>query len=350
MNTPILEEISSFHQPDYDHYLTIRQDTTFVDSRAWYNVIDTNYKLPQFWTMAKENGKITGFLNLTLSTHPIFGRYLTTAPFASQGGFYFDTEQTRNALLDKASQLQTQCGAKYTVVRHLQGTYLPPEGWIQDPSYATYHIPLNVEPDNFWREHLRKKFRNQISKAKKQGFAVKFGHLELLEDFWAIISQSMKELGSPYHAKSYLETLLRELGCKATLVVVYTKAQSPAAVSLLLDHNDTVVQLHGNALRAYGDLNIGCFLDWSIVQRSCQANKQWLDMGRSLIDSNVELYKMKWRPLRKPLAYWYKLSPNTLLPNLNPANARYRLAIKLWQQMPLSLLRCVGPRLISGIL
>ncbi len=345
-----IEEVNRNNRKGYEQYILSREDTTFVDCWEWREVVEKVYRLPHFWYIAKENGKVTGTLSLTLSKHPIFGRYLVTAPFANQGGFYADSESAFQSLLNKTTELQYQLRARYTLIRHLNGNLNPPDSWQQDPSYATYHLPLNTDPEVFLRKHLRSKERNQISKSMTHGLKVKFGRMELLDDFWYVISHSMKELGSPYHPKCYLETLMDILKLKTEIAILYTKDYKPVGGSLLIYHNKTVVQLFATFLKRFRYLTAGDYLYWSVIDECSRRGIKWLDMGRSLVGSGNEHFKMKWRPIRHELAYWYKLSPGSRLPNLNQDNPKFRLIIKTWQRMPLSLIRLVGPKLISGIL
>ena len=78
-----IEEIDVDNRRKYEEYIYSRDDTTFVDCWEWREVVEENYKLSHFWYIAKDNGKILGFLALTLAKHPIFGKYLVTAPFAN---------------------------------------------------------------------------------------------------------------------------------------------------------------------------------------------------------------------------------------------------------------------------
>jgi len=225
-----------------------------------------------------------------------------------------------------------------------------PDAWHQDNSYATYHLPLNSDPDFFLKNHLRAKGREKLYKSMKYGFKVKFAHLELLEDFWYVISHSMKELGSPYHSRWYLKTLLEIFGPSLGLSVLYSNHNEPACCRMFAHHRNKIFSIHGNILKAYRSMAAGDFFFWSFIKECYKREIEFIDMGRSLVGSGNEAWKMKWRPIRYPLSYYYALSPGIQLPDISPNNPRFQLAIKLWQRMPFWLVKLVGPRLISGIL
>ena len=345
-----IEKASLDNKEEWLEYINSKDETTFVDLWQWRELLEKVYNLSHFWYIARNGNKIEGILALSMTIHPIFGKYLVTAPFANQGGFYADSERAFKGLLNKAIELRNGLKVRYINIRHLNGENDAPDGWRQGPLYATYHLPLNQDPDVFFHKHLRAKTRNKISKSIKNNFIVEFGHLELLDDFWYVISHSMKELGSPYHSKFYLETLLKTLGSKAEFVILYGKDKQPVGASLLIHHHQKVVLLHANFLRKYRPLRAGEFLYWSIISECCRRGKKLLDLGRSLKGSGNEHFKMKLRPIRHTLAYWFYLPANKNTPELNQSNPRFQLAMKTWQRMPLWFVRLIGPRLISGIL
>ena len=346
-----IDEASSADETAWEAYITQRTDSTFVDSWRWREVLERSYGLPCFWFIAKRGDEICGVLALTLTRHPLLGDYLATAPFANFGGFYFESEDVAAALLDTAEALRQRLRARYVNIRHLQSGMSPPAGWLQHPAYATYWLELPTDADTFLSEHLRTKTRAKVKQALNSGFSIQFGGLPLLEPFWHVMSHAMKELGSPYHSKAYLENIIHAFGARALLAVIYSKDGEPAGASLLLLHNDFAVQLHANVLEKFYPLRPAEFLYFSVIAECCSRRVKTLDMGRSLVESGNEEFKMKWRPTRHELAYWYRMKDETTpLPVLNQANPKFRLAIRTWQQLPLWVSRLAGPRLITGIL
>jgi hypothetical protein len=73
------------------------------------------------------------------------------------------------------------------------------------------------------------------------------------------------------------------------------------------------------------------------------------DMGRSLIGSGNEIFKMKWKPRNNVLAYWYATRNGDDLPDLNQKNPKFRLAIWTWKRLPAFVVRFLGPGLIRGL-
>ncbi len=343
-------EVTPENWPECETYLCSRTDSTFVDMWSWHQVIQKAYGLSQYWYMARDGERVRGFLALALSTNSLFGRYLATAPFGNQGGFYADDDATVRTLLDKAIEVHDGTGAAYTLIRLLDGQSAAPRGWERDPSYATYHLPLDPDPDSLYEHHLRSIVRNRIRKARTHDLVVRFGHVELLDDFWRVINRAARDLGSPYHSRTYLKILMTEHREKAELALVYTSDGRAIGGSLLMHHENAISQLHVVCLRRYWSLCANEYLYWSVIEECCRRGLSRLDLGRSLVGTGNERFKMKWRPERRPIANWYHLSEGRELPHLNPSNPRFDRARALWRRMPLPLAKLVGPHIMSGIL
>jgi hypothetical protein len=289
-------------------------------------------------------------LALVLSTNPFFGKYLATAAFGNQGGFYADDEDTARVLLDKAADIQASAGASHTLVRLLAGGLTPPPGWEEDPSYATYYLTLDSDPAWLYKHRLRSIVRNRIKKARGHDMVVRFGHHELVDDFWRVINHAARDLGSPYHSRTYLETLMAEHGDKALLALLYTSDGRPIGGSLLMQHEDTVSQLHVVCLKEYWSLYANDYLYWSVIEECCRRGLKRLDLGRSLAASGDERFKMKWGPERRAIDNWYHLSEGKRLPHLNPGTPKYDLARAAWRRLPMPIAKLVGPYFMSGLL
>ena len=320
----------------------------FVGLDPWMAFVRKVYKFPVYRIISETRDQPNGWLALVHVQHSIFGNYLTTAPFGSYGGFAYTSTTVRDILLEKAQTLANDLGVEYVNVRFEAGVEIPPAGWVQHPIYSAYYVELASEP-----EQLLSKFgsdhRNHIRKSLKKSFSIRFGHLDLLEDVYEALAQSMHELGSPYHAKNYLRCMAESLGDKLEFAVVYGTRNELAGVGVFISQNKMVTNLHANILRRFRSDYAGEFLYWSVIERYSQKGFKIFDLGRSLNSSGNETFKMKWRPHKVPLAYWYYLPKGGPIPELNQKSPRFRFAIWTWKRLPGFVVRMLGPSLIRGI-
>lgn len=348
-NNLSIEEVNKYNKEEYVNYINSREDTSFVDCWEWREVVERTYNLPHYWYMARKGSQVLGVLCLTITDHPIFGKYLATAPFGTQGGFYADSEESFHALLGKAETLSQELKVKYTLVRHLLGEVPPPADWYQDSSYATYHLSIESDLETYFKNQLSSHRRSVVKRSFKKEHRAEFGHIKLLDDFWDIISRCMKEMGSPYHSKKYLENIMITFGSKSIILVLYNN-KSPIGCGLFIRQKNRLDLIHAIFLKEYRPAFAGEFLYWSIIEESYRQGIKVLDIGRSLVGSGNEDFKMHWHPKKILLGYWYKLPVGGGLPHLNQKNQKYQLAIKTWQRLPLPIIRKIGPSLIRGIL
>ncbi len=324
---------------------------TFTVLDSWSHIVQAVYRFPVYRFETEIEGLVTGILALTHVKHPIFGNYLTTAPFGSYGGFAFTAPEARDQLLAEARLLAAEVGVEYVNIRwaNPSGSDEPvPTGWLQQPIYATYRLELTSNPDElmatFSSDH-----RNHIRKSGKKGFIIKFGHLDLLEDAYEALARSMQELGSPYHAKAYLRALAESLGETFEFAVLYTPDGKLAGAGVFILQDKVATNLHANILREYRSDYAGEFLYWQVIEHYCQKGYQVFDLGRSLLGSGNETFKMKWRPRKEMLSYWYALKPGAEPPALNQKNPKFALVIAIWKRLPAFIVRPLGPFLIRGL-
>lgn len=320
----------------------------FPALEGWNRFLQQVYHFPVYRLAVGAGQEAKGLLSLTHVRHPVFGNYLTTAPFASWGGFAAADPRAAQGLLEEARRLAERLGVEYALVRHLNGAETPPPGWVQLAHYATYRMDLPADPQDLMRR-FSSDHRNHVRKSLRKGFTVRFGRLDLLEDCYAVLARSMHELGSPYHSKGYLRAMLEALGEQIECAVVYDECGALAGAGVFILQGDTLHNLHANILRRYRPQYAGEFLYWSAIQRAIEKGLRVFDLGRSLIGSGNETFKLKWQPRKQPLAYWHYLRPGAALPELNQKNPRFQLAIWLWKRLPFPLVRLFGPYLIRGI-
>jgi len=89
------------------------------------------------------------------------------------------------------------------------------------------------------------------------------------------------------------------------------------------------------------------FLYWNLICFAGTQGYKRFDFGRSSVDSGTHKFKMQWGTEEVPLYWNYWLpSGNHDLPDVNPQNPKYRLAIRVWQKLPVFLTRWMGPPIV----
>ena len=326
----------------------LASSATFTALDPWSNLVRQTYGYEIHRYEAIKDDLVVGLLALTHIRHPIFGSYLVTSPFGSYGGFAYSSVEARDALLQEARCLADELDVAYVVLRFVDHENNPPAPWIQDPTYSTYLIDLPDNAEDLWK-NFGSQHRKHTRQSLRKGFQIQFGHLELLDDTYEALARSMHELGSPYHSKKYLQRMATLLGDYLEFVVVRDEKGSLAGSAVLIRQGKTATNLHANILRDFRTEYAGEFLYWSMLEHYCQMGIKVCDMGRSLNDSGNETFKMKWRPNKVPLSYWYYLPKGGEIPGLHQKSPKFQLTIQIWKMLPAFVVRAMGPHLIRGI-
>jgi lipid II:glycine glycyltransferase (peptidoglycan interpeptide bridge formation enzyme) len=91
------------------------------------------------------------------------------------------------------------------------------------------------------------------------------------------------------------------------------------------------------------------WLYWSCMKYACQEGYRIFDFGRSTVDSSTYKFKQQWGTQPVPHYWHYALNHPQELPRLNPDNARFRLAISVWQRLPVAASRLIGPAIAKQL-
>ncbi len=330
------------------NFPSLEKKLSFAGLDSWLNLVHEMYGYKTYRYAVIENSHALAALALVEINHPIFGHYLATAPVGSYGGLAFETPEARDLLLDEARRLAEDVKAEYVSIRFDEGASSPPDNWQQSPNYFTYLIDLPATPDELLKT-FSSDHRNHVRKSLKKGFSIRFGHLDLLDDIYEALAKSMHELGSPYHAKNYLRKMAELLGDTLEFAVLYNAQGKISGGGVFIYQGGTIFNLHANILRHARSAYAGEFLYWSVIERAIQKGLKTFDLGRSLVGSGNEVFKVKWSPRKQLLAYWYWLAPGHELPSLNQKNPKFQLVIAIWKRLPAFIVRAIGPYLIRGL-
>jgi FemAB-related protein (PEP-CTERM system-associated) len=329
-------------------YPSLEPKLSYIGLDSWMNFINDVYGHPVHRFAVLEGDRPLGALSLLEVKHPVFGHYLATAPFGNYGGFTFENQAVRDLLLNEARRLAEEIKAEYVSLRFDDIASPLAEGWVEHPVYSTYLIDLAATPDDLLKR-FSSDHRNHVRKSMKKGFSIRFGHLDLLNDAYEALALSMHELGSPYHSKTYLRKMAEYLGNTLEFAVTYDAKGKITGGGVFIYQGKTIFNLHANVLRYARSAYAGEYLYWMVIERAMQKGCTTFDLGRSLIGSGNDVFKSKWAPEKKPLAYWFWLAPEQELPSLNQKNPKFQFAIAAWKLMPAFIIRPLGPYIIRGL-
>ena len=196
---------------------------------------------------------------------------------------------------------------------------------------------------------FKAKLRSQIRRPTKDEMTGKTGGLELLDDFYNVFALNMRDLGTPVLPKDFFANILKAFPEQAFIGVVHSKEGVACAASFLIKFRDVMEIPWASSLREYNRSSPNMLLYWESMKLSINLKCKVFDFGRCSRNVGTYKFKKQWGSREHDLHWYYVLPNGEELPDISPANAKYDLAIKMWQKMPLGLTKMIGPSIIKNI-
>lgn len=290
-----------------------------------------------------EQGECLGVLPATQLNSKLFGNYLVSVPFFNYGGAIAVNESIEQALQNALQEKAVQLEAEHVEYRDTK----PRAGMPQKTDKNALVLALPNSADTLW-EDIGTKVRAQIKKADEHNLSFHTGKHELLDDYYKVFAQNMRDLGTPVYSKSFFKEILDHEQIQSTLIVV-KKNQTPVSCAFLIHYKDTMEIPWASTIQAANQYNANMFMYWHILRYAINQKAAFFDFGRSSVDAGTFKFKLQWGAKPVPLIWNYWLKDREELPELNPNNPKYKLAISLWQKMPVWLTKLIGPHLVKNL-
>lgn len=328
----------------WDAYVAGHAGATGYHRMGWTRVAHRAFGHVAYSLAAYDGAGIAGVLPLVHIRSRLFGRFLVSLPFVNYGGVLADSTEASQALIEEAEDLLRRTGADSIELRHVGSPRL---GLSAKLHKVTMLLDLQNDPDALWRG-LRDKVRNQVRKARKFGLTVEQGGTELLRDFYDVFAVNMRDLGTPVYGRYFFETIMDEFP-EDTRIVAVRDGGTVVAAALCYAHDTTFEVPWASSLRTHRDRCPNNLMYWHCIESACREGFTVFDFGRSTRDSGPWRFKAQWGAREVPLSWEYLLADGAPLPDLTPSNARYGLAVRLWQHLPVALTRFIGPHIVRSI-
>jgi serine/alanine adding enzyme len=327
----------------WDQYVQGSSDASLYHLSGWKRVVEQTFRHHTYYLYAWQDNRIVGILPLIFLKSLIFGKFFVSLPYFNYGGIVADTDEICKRLLEQAVHLAQQVGAKHIELRHLVNYEL---NLLVKTSKVLMVLDLPATSEELW-DSFKSKLRSQIKRPEKEGFTVKFGHLEAVESFYEVFAHSQRDLGTPVYTKRLFANILCAFPEQAKIFTVYAQTK-PIASGFLLGFKQTLQIPWAGSLRSYNRFGVNMLLYWSILKFACEQGYTHFDFGRSTIDEGTYKFKEQWGAQPVP-CYWHYWLPtnNSELPELNPHNPKYQLAIRTWKRLPVPLTKWLGPHIVK---
>lgn len=311
----------------------------------WLRILNRGLGHKPFLLHAVRDKKLVGQLSLALVSGPIFGRFLVALSYLNTGGVISSDQTTTDALMECAVSLADKHNCRYLELRHeepIQHSALNAE--LTTKVHMRLPLPGDVET---LRSSLKASVRNQVKKGERPGFAIEWGGVELLDDFYSVFSRKMRDLGTPVFSRKLFEAILTELPEMAELCCV-RDGTKPIAVALLVHGSEVTEVPSASSLPEYNRTNANMLMYWNLLARSVERGQQVFDFGRSTMDGPTYKFKKQWGSKPHPATWQYYLRSGSV-DDMRPDSGKKQFLIRIWKWLPVWLANLIGPWIVKGI-
>jgi len=338
--------LDSNSQEKWDTYVDGHPDASVYHLSSWKSLIEKtfNHKCYYFYAV-NENNDICGVLPSVNLKSKLFGNYIVSMPFFNYGGVIADNSAIATQLNDR---LQMQAAEnKVSHVQYREKAARIDSELIAVTDKVNMVLELPESPDALGKL-IGSKRRSQIKRPIKEGVSHKIGNIELLDDFYRVFCENMRDLGTPVYSKSFFKNILNSFQGQCTLCIVYWQGK-PVSAGFLIRHKDRLEIPWASTLSYANRISVNMYLYWQILSNAIETGCKEFDFGRSTIDAGTYRFKKQWGA-EPQQCYWYHWVPEgEELPNLSPSNSKFDLAIKMWKKLPLSVANTLGPFLVKNL-
>lgn len=329
----------------WDAYVASSATACVYHQAGWKDVIEESFGHPTFYLLSEGADRhINGVLPLVQLKSSLFGNFLLSMPYFNYGGICADDETAHGELLAEAvaiAQRRAAAHIEFRDVRELE------DGLSAKTSKVSMVLDLPQDSDELWRS-FPSKLRSQIRRPTKAGMATRIGRAEELDSFYKVFSTNMRDLGTPVYSRTFFRNILRQFPDTTWIATAYSGEQAVAS-GFLVGGKDRFEIPWASSLREFNRESPNMLLYWTVLKFACEKRYTTFDFGRCTPNEGTYRFKKQWGAEPLQLYWYYWLRNGAGLPQLNPRNSRYALMVKLWQKLPVTLTRLIGPPIVKNL-
>lgn len=330
---------------EWDAFVSSQPEAACYHLYGWRDVVQKSFGHRTWYLACLMNGQMEGVLPLVQLKSRLFGNFMVSMPYFTYGGIAAKDAGATPALVEKAAEIARREGCGHIELRHQSAEC---SGLAAKASKVSMRLALPSGPDELWKS-FPSKLRSQIRRPEKEGMYAAIGGEEALDDFYSVFSVNMRDLGTPVYSRRFFRNILDAFPDKTRICTVYTKDKIPVSSGFLLGHNGMLEIPWASSLKSFNRFSPNTLMYCAVLKYACESGYRTFDFGRSTPGEGTYKFKEQWGAGPVQLYWHYWLRDSRELPELNPANPKYRLAIELWKRLPINLTRLIGPAIVKNL-
>jgi FemAB-related protein (PEP-CTERM system-associated) len=333
-----VSELQPEDKKAWDEFVLQTRSAVPFHVSGWQTVMQKSYGFPSWFLVARGAGQIEGVLSLFKVSSKLLGTSVTSLP----GGVCTENPAAATALLERAKEIAHAADA-CLIIRDSRRDWGDEVGWRDYCSYCVRELPTDSQ---VLRKQLKRQLRQNIRKAETLGVQTDSG-TDYADEFYSALCDLLHEKGVPVFSRAFLDAVINEL-CDQCVITTARVNDKVIGAIFHLTLRDKMFAIWGGSPSRYQEFRSSHALWWESMRYAADNGYRYLDMGRSLRGSGLEVFKQRWGSRLQPCYSLYV--PTGGLEVYDPVcdygnDTRYRLFTEVWRHLPGTVVRFVGPRL-----
>ena len=330
----------------WDEYVQASPMANCYHLSGWRRVIEESFNHKTFYLLSENrDGRITGIFPMVHLKSLLFGSFLVSLPYFNYGGICAEDEESYSSLLNEAIYIAGREGAQHIELRESRRI---DNGLSVKQAKVSMRRLLPESSGVLW-DNLGSKLRSQVKRPEREGMYARIGHEDMIDEFYEVFSENMRDLGTPVYSKTFFVNVLRRFPSASWICSVYTKEGKPVGSGFLVGFKETLEIPWASSLRAYNNCAPNMLMYWTCLKFACDSGYKVFDFGRSSPLEGTYRFKEQWGAMPHQLYWYYWMLFGKALPELSPRNPKYAMAINVWKRLPLSLTKLIGPMVVKNL-
>ena len=328
----------------WQEYVEARSDAHCTDLAEWRLLFRDLYGIEDYSFICLEQGRIAGVLSLYHIRSPFLGKMLVTCPFFGYGGFYWESEAARDALLEQAETAARRLSVDYIEIRLSEQLPAP---YRSNTDFAEFHLDLGATTEETWDRKLSSNVRQNVRKSRTHD--LRFRLSQDHRPCYDLLRRTLRAHGTPFHDKRFFRLLEKHCRRRVRYSEVW-QGQRIVAGGVTIRYKQTMITPYIGSLAGSRALRPNYHQYWGLIEHCDAEGIRRFEMGRSPRGSTHSSFKKKWGCDEMPLFHNYRVvSSSRGYRSVSRPSATHRMATKIWKRLPLALTTLLGPRLFRYI-
>lgn len=331
----LVEDFENINEKEYRKRTV---NSHIFHSLEWMRIVKETFGINYKVASLKENNMTLASIPFVSYLNLIKGPCALPIQFSGyHGSIVSDNDKTKSKLL---GQFFKYCEKKklYTQLPEINLI----EGHQSFSGYSIYIMDINQNSsvEEQVLSFSSKRMSNYIKQALKSELISKVGGLELLDMFYLLYLQNMKELGTPPFSKKYFKKIIEYLPHLAKIILVQDKRKKICSSMFVLKVSEK--ELFARAIctpRLYKTEQSSHLIYLEAIRLAKNLGCSVMNFGRSIDGSGPALFKKRYGLKATPQLIY---SPDKKWTVTDPNQSILRYAVNIWKILPIPLTKVGG--------